>query len=156
MLADALSGTTAVLGLTVPTEHGSDSIRWARQALRLAGEGVIPGAPGLIDCADHLTTLWLLSDPQLTAQIAERELAPLDSLSGRRRDRLIETLRVHITTRAPAEQVGETLGVHAQTVRYRLRNLDTRFGDQLDDPERRFALEAALRALHLRGDDYAD
>lgn len=102
-------------------------------------------------CEDHLTTLWLLADPALTAQLATRELAPLDGLSGTRRDRLIETLRVHVSTRAPAEQVGEMLGVHAQTVRYRLRNLDNHFGDRLVDPDRRFALEAALRSLHLQG-----
>lgn len=76
---------------------------------------------------------------------------PLDELSGTRRERLIETLRVHISTWAPAEQVGEMLGVHAQTVRYRLRNLDNHFGDRLLDPEHRFALEAALRSLHLHG-----
>ncbi|WP_415951397.1 PucR family transcriptional regulator [Streptomyces sp. KLOTTS4A1] len=150
MLQEALADTPAVIGLTVPTAHGSDSIRWARHALRLVDEGIIPERP-LIDCADHLTTLWLLSDPQLTAHIAAAELAPLDSVSGHRRERLVETLRVHITTRAPAEQVGEALGVHAQTVRYRLRNLDSYFGEQLTDPDHRFALETALRAQHLLG-----
>jgi DNA-binding PucR family transcriptional regulator len=65
----------------------------------------------------------------------------------------METLRLHISTRAPAEQVGEMLGVHAQTVRYRLRNLDARLGERLADPDHRFAVEAALRALHLRSGD---
>ncbi|MEK9518109.1 helix-turn-helix domain-containing protein [Streptomyces sp. NPDC087908] len=150
MLGSALAGTSAVVGLTVPPAQAAHSIRWARRVLQLIDEGVVADAP-LVHCEEHLTTLWLLTDTALVDQLARRELAPLDELSGTRRDRLIETLRVHVSTRAPAEQVGELLGVHAQTVRYRLRNLDGHFGDRLLDPDHRFALEAALRALHLGG-----
>ncbi|MFF0277421.1 MULTISPECIES: helix-turn-helix domain-containing protein [unclassified Streptomyces] len=150
MLGSALAGTSAVVGLTVPPAQAAHSLRWARRVLQLIDDGVIADAP-LVHCEEHLTTLWLLADTALVDQLARRELAPLDELSGTRRDRLIETLRVHVSTRAPAEQVGELLGVHAQTVRYRLRNLDSHFGDRLLDPDHRFALEAALRALHLGG-----
>ncbi|MFC4329246.1 helix-turn-helix domain-containing protein [Streptomyces andamanensis] len=149
MLDSALGGTHAVAGLTVPLTQAADSIRWARRVLQLIDEGVVADAP-LVRCEDHLVTLWLLSDPPLVSHLAARELAPLDGLPASRRDRLVETLRVHVSTRAPAEQVGEILGVHAQTVRYRLRNLDARLGDRLADPGHRFALEAALRSLHLR------
>ncbi|MFF0559714.1 helix-turn-helix domain-containing protein [Streptomyces sp. NPDC004266] len=150
MLDSALAGTPAVVGLTVPPAQAAHSIRWARRVLQLIDDGIVADAP-LVYCEEHLTTLWLLSDPALTAHLAARELAPLDGLSGTRRERLVETLRVHVSTRAPAEQVGEMLGVHAQTVRYRLRNLDNHFGDRLLDPDHRFALEAALRSLHLQG-----
>ncbi|GAA2273949.1 helix-turn-helix domain-containing protein [Streptomyces roseiscleroticus] len=150
MLGTALAGTPAVLGLTVPPTQAADSFRWARRLLQLVDEGVVAETP-LTACEDHLATLWLLSDPPLVSHLAARELAPLDGLPPSRRDRLVETLRVHVSTRAPAEQVGEMLGVHAQTVRYRLRSLDARLGDRLADPDRRFALEAALRSLHLQG-----
>ncbi|MEU2878133.1 helix-turn-helix domain-containing protein [Streptomyces sp. NPDC007070] len=149
-LETALAGTHAAVGLTVPHDQAADSLRWARRVLQLVDEGVLADAP-LIRCEDHLVTLWLLSDPPLMAQVAARELAPLRELAASRRDRLLDTLRVHVSTRATAEQVGEMLGVHAQTVRYRLRNLDARLGDRLADPDHRFALEAVLRALHLRG-----
>ncbi|MFF8596441.1 helix-turn-helix domain-containing protein [Streptomyces sp. NPDC015220] len=152
MLETALAGTHAAVGLTVPLDQAADSIRWARRVLQLVDEGVLPDTP-LIRCEDHLVTLWLLSDPPLMSQVAARELAPLDELPASRRDRLVETLRVHVSTRATAEQVGEILGVHAQTVRYRLRNLDARLGDRIADPDHRFALEAVLRSLHLRGGD---
>jgi hypothetical protein len=39
--------------------------------------------------------------------------------------------------------------VHPQTVRYRLRQLEDLFGDQLLDPDLRFELEIVLRARHL-------
>ncbi|MEU0400723.1 helix-turn-helix domain-containing protein [Streptomyces sp. NPDC006197] len=155
MLDSALAGTPAVVGLTVPPVQAAHSVRWARRVLRLIDDGIVADAP-LVHCEEHLTTLWLLSDPALTAHLAARELAPLDGLSGTRRERLVETLRVHVSTRAPAEQVGEMLGVHAQTVRYRLRNLDNHFGDRLLDPDHRFALEAALRSLHLQGGKRVD
>lgn len=152
MLGTALSGTRAAAGLTVPLAQAADSVRWARRVLQFVDDGVVPDAP-LVRCEDHLVTLWLLSDPALVDQLAARELAPLDGLPAGRRHRLVETLRVHVSTRAPAEQVGEMLGVHAQTVRYRLRNLDAHLGDRLTDPDHRFALEVALRSLHLRGHD---
>ncbi|MFI2412028.1 helix-turn-helix domain-containing protein [Streptomyces sp. NPDC018947] len=148
MLDAALAGSHAVVGLTVPPAQAADSIRWARRVLQLIDEGVVADAP-VVRCEDHLVTLWLLTDPSLMNHLAARELAALDALPAGRRDRLVETLRVHVSTRAPAEQVGEMLGVHAQTVRYRLRNLDALLGDRLTDPDRRFALEASLRALHL-------
>lgn len=149
MLDTALAGTRATAGLTVPLTQAADSIRWARRVLQLVDEKVVPDAP-LVRCEDHLVTLWLSSDPPLMSQLAARELAPLNRLPAGRRARLVETLRVHVSTRAPAEQVGEMLGIHAQTVRYRLRNLETHLGDRLTDPDHRFAMEAALRSLHLR------
>lgn len=46
--------------------------------------------------------------------------------------------------------MGELLDVHPQTVRHRMRNLETIFGKQLVDPESRFSTEAVLRAMQLR------
>ncbi|MEU6392105.1 helix-turn-helix domain-containing protein [Streptomyces sp. NPDC046939] len=151
MLDSAALDTPLAIGLTVPTAHAADSLRWARRVLQLVDDDIVADAH-VLDCADHLVTLWLLSDPALVEQIAARELAPLDKASGTRRARLVETLHAWLTTRGTAEHVGEVLGVHAQTVRYRLRNLEAHFGDQLESPERRFAMEAALRALRLHGE----
>jgi len=41
--------------------------------------------------------------------------------------------------------VAAELGVHPQTVRYRLRQLRELFGTRLEDPEARFELSLALR-----------
>ncbi|WP_411080376.1 helix-turn-helix domain-containing protein [Streptomyces sp. cmx-18-6] len=149
MLAQALPTSRAAIGLTVPTSLACDSIRWARRVLELVDSGVIEDAP-LIRCEDHLITLWLLSDPALLDQLAQRELAAVAGISTTRRERLIETLRIWLDTRGTAAQMGELLDVHPQTVRYRMRSLETIFGDQLVDPESRFATEAVLRALRLR------
>ncbi|MFF1731239.1 helix-turn-helix domain-containing protein [Streptomyces sp. NPDC058247] len=150
MLESAIGTAPLAIGLTLPTAQASDSLRWARRALQLVDDDIVADAQ-VIDSADHLVTMWLLSDPALTAQIAARELAPLAPVSGKRRARLVETLHAWLTTRGTADQVGDVLGVHAQTIRYRLRNLEAHFDTQLADPERRFAMEVALRAQHLQG-----
>ncbi|MFE3517879.1 helix-turn-helix domain-containing protein [Streptomyces sp. NPDC059166] len=150
MLGRVLPSGGAAIGLTVPTALAADSIRWARRVLELADTGVVDDAPLLL-CEDHLTTLWLLSDPPLLDQLATRELAPVSGISSTRRARLIETLRIWLDTRGTAAQMGELLDVHPQTVRYRMRSLESIFGDQLTEPESRFATEAVLRALKLRG-----
>ncbi|MEU1435568.1 helix-turn-helix domain-containing protein [Streptomyces sp. NPDC005775] len=154
MLDQALPGARTAIGLTVPTALASDSIRWARRVLELVDAGVIDDAPFIL-CEDHLITLWLLSDPVLLEQLAQRELAPVAGISATRRERLIETLRIWLDTRGTAAHMGELLDVHPQTVRYRMRNLESIFGQQLTDPESRFSTEAVLRALQLqaRADD---
>lgn len=149
MLDQSLLGTRAAIGLTVPTALASDSIRWARRILELVDAGVIDDAPFIL-CEDHLITLWLLSDPVLLDQLAQRELAPIAGISATRRERLVETLRIWLDTRGTAAHMGELLDVHPQTVRYRMRNLESIFGEQLVDPESRFSTEAVLRALQLQ------
>ncbi|MFI6689001.1 helix-turn-helix domain-containing protein [Streptomyces sp. NPDC050485] len=149
MLDAALHGRPAAVGLEVPIGDASDSLRWARQVLELAESGVIESDCATLNCADHLVTLWLHSDPALLDHLARRELAPLDALTPGRRDRLIETLRTWLATRGTAAHMGELLDVHPQTVRYRMRTLESVFGDRLTDPEHRFATELVLRARDL-------
>ncbi|MFB7557535.1 PucR family transcriptional regulator [Streptomyces brevispora] len=149
MLDLSLLDAHAAIGLTVPIALASDSIRWARRILELVDAGVIDDAPFIL-CEDHLITLWLLSDPVLVDQLAQRELAPIAGISATRRERLVETLRIWLDTRGTAAHMGELLDVHPQTVRYRMRNLESIFGEQLIDPESRFSTEAVLRALQLQ------
>jgi len=143
-----LAGRPAAAGLTVPLESAADSLRWARQALALAQRGVIDG--DFVSCEDHLVTLWLLADVALAEQVARRELAGLADLTPRRRRELTDTLAAVLETRGTAAQVAERLGVHPQTVRYRIRKLEQVLGGGLTDPGSRFATELAVRALRLR------
>lgn len=149
-LEQALNGCTAAIGLTTPLGEAADSLRWARHTLALAEASIIAGESGVIHCRNHLLPLWLLGDPTLVDQVARIHLAPLADLTPTQRKRLIDTLRVWLTTRGTAAQMAEILGIHPQTVRYRMRILDRTFGAQLTDPDDRFATEIALRALHLQ------
>ncbi|WP_019546493.1 helix-turn-helix domain-containing protein [Streptomyces sulphureus] len=149
-LARALDGCRSAVGLTVQLGDASDSLRWARQALSLAESGLLRGEMP-VQCEEHLLTLWLLADPPLVEQLARRQLAPLAQLTPAQGDRLVDTLRIWLTTRATATRMAELLHLHPQTIRYRLRTLNRIFRAQLADADQRFATEVALRALHVRG-----
>ncbi|GLY40233.1 hypothetical protein Amsp01_062560 [Amycolatopsis sp. NBRC 101858] len=145
----AALGVRAAVGPPVSPTAAAHSLRWARTTLRLVGDGALPDAP-VTWCAQHLTTLWLLSDSPLTDQVARQELAPLDGFPDRTRRRLGETLLSWLENGGNSEKIAIDLSVHPQTVRYRVRQLKQAFGDRLDDPEARFAMQAALRASVLR------
>jgi hypothetical protein len=148
-LGQAVAEAKASVGMTVPLARAADSLRWARQALGLIHANVIDDGP-LTGCEDHLVTLWLLADIPLVGQIARRRLAGLDDLNPRQRERLTDTLRAWLRTRGTAARVGDELGVHPQTVRYRMRQIEQILGGELSDPDARFAIEVVLRALWLR------
>ncbi|WP_019629510.1 PucR family transcriptional regulator [Actinomadura atramentaria] len=148
-LAEALPEGQVAAGVTVPVEQAADSLRWARQALGLLERGILDDGP-VTCCDDHLLTLWLLSDQALTEQIARRHLREMADLNARQRDRLLDTLRTWLTLRGTAADIAEELNVHPQTVRYRMRQLEAALGERLNDPDARFAIEAALRAMRLR------
>jgi PucR C-terminal helix-turn-helix domain/GGDEF-like domain len=132
---------SAGLGTTVELGRAAVSLARARAALSLAG-----GAPALIDAREHAGMLLLRSDVALAAELARDHLAPLAELSPRQRSRLIVTLRAWLAEQGKPIAVAARLGVHPQTVRYRLARLRELFGEALDDSEERFWLELALRA----------
>ena len=99
----------------------------------------------LVVAEDHLATLLLAADRGLAADLAASRLAPLAQLADGPRARLTETLRAWLDRPGQVQAVAAELGVHPQTVRYRLRQLRELFGTRLEDPEARFELSLALR-----------
>jgi hypothetical protein len=144
----ALAGWAAAVGPAVPLARAATSLRWARRALDLADRGIIDG-PGPVRCDDHLSSLMIFGDEELTRALCTARLAPLQRLRPAQRDRLADTLLVWLQNGCNANEVALQVHVHPQTVRYRLRQVDDLFGDQLRDPDRRFELEIALRARQL-------
>jgi DNA-binding PucR family transcriptional regulator len=121
------------------------ALRWARKALALAQHGMI--ANGLvIRSEEHLSTVLMHGDDRLLATMRERLLAPLRPLTVKQRERMLETLRAWLDTQGSVPDMAGQLGVHPQTVRYRMRQLELALGDLLHDPRQRFDLELVLRA----------
>ncbi|MDQ3632012.1 MAG: helix-turn-helix domain-containing protein, partial [Actinomycetota bacterium] len=105
------------------------------------------GADGLVLADEHLVELLLHGAGAAEASdLGDRLLAPLDALAAGPRARTTATLRAWLDHPGQVQLVGGVLHVHPQTVRYRLVRLRELFGEQLDDPEARFALALALRA----------
>jgi len=145
----ALGGRPAAIGPSVPLARAAMSLRWARHALRLARAGVIPAGP--VRCDQHLSTLLILADEDLAAVLRGRRLAPLARLRPAQRDRIAETLLAWLQLGENAAEVAQRIHVHPQTVRYRMRQIQELFGDQLRDPDQRFELQLALRIRTLAG-----
>ncbi|MEV5496928.1 helix-turn-helix domain-containing protein [Nonomuraea fuscirosea] len=143
-LEHALRGHHAAIGPAVPLTSAATSLRWAGEALELSRRGVLPR--GLLRCEDHMATLVVFKDEELVSALAEVRLAPLAHLRPAQQDRLAETLLAWLRHGRGAGEVAAKLHVHPQTVRYRLRQLEELYGDQLTDPDIRFELEIALRA----------
>jgi hypothetical protein len=144
-LEAALDGAPAALGPTVPWAQAGASLRRAASALRLE----LPGS-SLLVADEHLARLLLTTDPVLGAELAATRLAPLHGLPEAQRERLTDTLAAWLDRPGQVQAVAGTLGVHPQTVRYRLGRLRELFGERLDDPEARFELALALRVARMR------
>ncbi|MEU4511353.1 helix-turn-helix domain-containing protein [Nonomuraea wenchangensis] len=144
MLEHGLRGYWGAIGPAVPLAAAATSLRWAREALELSRRGVLPR--GLPRCEEHMATLVVFKDEELVNALAEARLAPLAHLRPTQQDRLAETLLAWLRYGRGAGEVAARLHVHPQTVRYRLRQLEELYGDQLADPDVRFELEIALRA----------
>ncbi|RVX45286.1 PucR-like helix-turn-helix protein [Nonomuraea polychroma] len=144
MLEQALRGRRGAIGPAVPLAAAATSLRWAREAQELSRRGVLPR--GLLRCEDHMATLVVFKDEELVSALAEVRLAPLAHLRPTQQDRLAETLLAWLRYGRVAGEVAARLHVHPQTVRYRLRQLEELYGDQLADPDIRFELEIVLRA----------
>jgi hypothetical protein len=146
----AFHGAHIAIGPTVLVADAFSSLRWARQALRLVGDGVLPDTAVTV-CADHWSTLWLLGDPGLLKQVTKRRLSPLSTFPAKQRARLAGTLFAWLQAQGNVQDTASKLQVHPRTVRYRMRQVEEVFGDELRDPNVRFEIEAALRAVKLLG-----
>lgn len=145
-----LNGRKAAIGPVVPLVETHRSLATARRAIVLARRGLLDDGD-MIQCADHLTTLALCADEFLLKQLSDRALAPLAGLTVKQRTRLSETLFAWLGARGGVNEVADRLGIHPQTVRYRMNQITDLFGARLDDPDERLELEIALRARQLTG-----
>jgi PucR C-terminal helix-turn-helix domain len=143
-------GAAVALGPTVPLPMAGRSWRLAELAHRLAGR-----ASTLIVAEARITDLAMLAAADILRVLEETVLAPLEAETPNSSRRLEETLRCWLALKGSQSSVAAALGVHPQTVRYRLARLRELFGAALEDPERRFDLELALRSRQLAGRDTA-
>lgn len=135
----------AVLGPAVDVASAAVSAARARDVMRLIASGRVQ-AEGLVLAEDHLGALIAHGDEPVLAALARRRLAPLDGETAASRRRLSGTLRSWLDHQGEVARVADELGVHPQTVRYRLTRLRELFGEALERPDDRFELALALRS----------
>jgi hypothetical protein len=146
-VALARFGRPVALGPVVPLALAARSLRGARTTLALGVRGVLGTGPWRWD--DHLTAIGLSQGDEPLLELAEQLIAPLREESEGSRARLLATLEAVLDAGGNHGAAAHALGVHVQTIRYRLGRLRELLGPVLDDPARRFELHVALRARGL-------
>lgn len=135
------------IGPAVPLALAARSLRGARTTLSLGTRGVLGDGPWRWE--DHLTSIGLAQAEEPLLELADQLIAPLRAESEGSRARLLTTLEAVLDAGGNHGTAAHALGVHVQTVRYRLGRLRELLGPVLDDPQRRFELHVALRARAL-------
>jgi hypothetical protein len=138
----AVGERPVALGPQLPLERVADS--WRLAAITL---GLHPHTPGLTVAQDHLSELLQIEGRAVIEQMVLRRLAAFDELTPKARERMRATALAYVQHRGNAVEMARALHIHPQTVRYRINGLRELLGEQLEDPDARFEIEAALRAV---------
>ncbi len=93
---------------------------------------------------DRLPELLTRGAPEVATTLSERVLAPLDGLKPLQRERLTATLGAWLEHWGQRSAIATQLGIHPQTVAYRVNQLREVLGDDLDDPRWRLSAQLAL------------
>jgi hypothetical protein len=142
----AVGKRAAALGPVAGVDAVPNSWRLAKAGLGALESGVV-FAGGLLIAEDHLADLLLFEGKELATRMAARRLAPFESLTPAGSERMRETALAFLRRRGNSVEMAAELHVHPQTARYRVARLRELLGDDLDDPDARFELEIALRAI---------
>ncbi|MER6993131.1 helix-turn-helix domain-containing protein [Saccharopolyspora hirsuta] len=144
----AFAGRRLVVTGPVALHDAPNALRWARRTSALVRQGLLPDRR-VTWCGDHLPSVLLLSDEALVLELVERHLGRLMALDPDGWLPLAETLLWWIRGGGEVAAIAAGLGTTTGQVRERLDVLEPLYGQVLRDPDARFALEMALRAVVL-------
>lgn len=142
------TGMPMAVGPTLAPEHAAQSAKRAWKLLSLCRSGSVEPSE-IVSCDDYELELLLGADPELAGDFANRVLSPFDELRPLQRDKLLSTLALWLEIPDRPQAIAEHLGIHVQTVRYRLAQLHDLLGELLEDPRMRFRLSVALHARSI-------
>lgn len=150
----AARGRVAVVGPPVDVDEAWLSLQCARLALDRRAElpiGAESGGELFLHADDELADLHLVRSAPIGQLLGRRVLGAFADMPRGKAVRLAETLDALLMSWGrTAPEVAQALGIHPQTARKRLRQLDELFGDRLGDPRFRFEALLALRTHALR------
>lgn len=150
----AARGRVAVVGPAVAAHEAWLSLQCARLALDHRADrpvGAESGGELFVHADDELAELHLVRGAQIGKLLGRRVLGAFADMPRGKAVRLAETLDALLMSWGrTAPEVAQALGIHPQTARKRLRQLDDLFGDRLGDPRFRFEALLALRTHALR------
>jgi len=123
----------------------------ARQALRLTRRA---GGRGQVSSYRSLGAFRLLLEvqsPVALRRFTDELLGPLMEYAQSRDTPLLETLEALAAARWVRRAAARQLGIHINSMSYRVERIESLTGVSLDDPETRVAISIALRARAMLG-----
>lgn len=137
----------AVVGPAVAPEEAPLSFGRAAALIRA---GVVAAGAGLVRADDHLHELARLAvEPRVADDFVRVRLAPLDALGTRAAAKVGTTVRTWLSHQGRYEPAAAELGIHPQTVRYRISQAREAFGPDFDNPAGRDGIRFALQLREL-------
>jgi DNA-binding PucR family transcriptional regulator len=112
-----------------------------------AGSVLLPGIGEVYDFQELAPFIALLSRPEQARRFVATALEPLGELVDR--PWVVPTLEAYIARQGRTKEAAAQLGVHLNTVKYRLRELRAACGSTLADGERSTTLLLALKVRRL-------
>ncbi|MGW5637000.1 PucR family transcriptional regulator [Streptomyces sp. NPDC003832] len=141
-----LRGTRARVGFSPCFRSLRETPRALRFA-RLALSGSAGPGPGVARFDDNPLAMVVAAAPAEAAHLVEVVLQPVLDLPAGERSRLLRTLEHWFAAAGSAAAAAQSLFVHPNTVRYRLRRVEELTGRSLTDPRATADIGAAVLAV---------
>src|SRR5437762_5117933 len=123
----------------------------ARQALRLTRRAGSRGRVASYRSLGAFRLLLEVQSPDALRRFVNELLGPLLEYAQSRDTPLLETLEGLSSARWVRRAAARNLGIHVNSMSYRVERIESLTGLQLDDPETRVAISIALRARAMLG-----
>ena len=123
----------------------------ARQALRLTRRAGGRGRVASYRALGAFRLLLEVQSPEALRRFVEELLGPLLQYAQSRDTPLLETLEALSSKRWVRRAAARQLGIHINSMSYRVERIQSLTGLSLDDPETRVAISIALRARAMLG-----
>jgi PucR C-terminal helix-turn-helix domain len=147
-VTDWLQRSTAALHAGLGEPAGADVLASARRAADRCIE--LSGAPGELVAYDAVHGRALLADVATLLDGESPAVRALRTYDEERGTDYIATLCAFLDVHGDAGRTATALGIHVNTLRYRMRRLEEIAGLDLDDAEARLAIALELHALAQR------
>ncbi|HET9016619.1 MAG TPA: helix-turn-helix domain-containing protein [Thermomicrobiaceae bacterium] len=132
--------------------HATEGLRQARFALALHRGGAVQDAVvccGSVDDLGLFSLLYPLWGSATVEEFREGLIGRLEAYDRRRRTRLVPTLETYLSSGGALAEAAERLGIHRNTLSYRLARINELLGRDLSNPRDRLLLQVALLARAL-------
>ncbi|MHB8621022.1 MAG: PucR family transcriptional regulator [Chloroflexota bacterium] len=148
-LALAEQGRTFVAGIGTAASGIKSLAASYREALRAQALGSILNPGRLVHRYEDLRLFDLFKEGEAMDAFVSEVLGPLLRLNGERRQRLAETLNAVFSSALNRKQAAHVLGIHPNTLSFRVRRIEELLGGSLIAGEFCFRVQLALRLLPL-------